>query len=94
MSSITESTTKSTDQLKYEVDLALSQVGEDLTELKHDLTPKNLVDEVLIHNRFPQLRASLDYLRDKPYLLIGVGLTAGALIALAGGRKYAAQLHV
>ncbi len=87
MSSITESTAKTTDQLKYEVDLALAQVGADLTELKEDLTPQNIVDEVLIQNRFPQIRTAVQYLQDNPYLLVGVGLAAGALIALAAGRK-------
>ncbi len=89
MSSITESTAKTTDQLKYEVDLALAQVGADLTELKEDLTPQNIVDEVIIQNRFPQLRTAIQYLQDNPYLLVGAGLAAGALIALAAGRKYA-----
>ncbi|RZA18167.1 MAG: hypothetical protein EOP10_21510 [Proteobacteria bacterium] len=89
MSSTTESTAKTTDQLKYEVDLALAQVGADLTELKDDLTPQNIMDEVIIQNRFPQLRAAVQYLYDNPYILVGAGLAAGALIALAAGRKYA-----
>lgn len=96
MSSITNSSAKNktSDELKFEVESALSAVSQDLSQLKREVTPKKVVEEVIIKDRFQGVRSQIhtvqngwNYLVQKPELLIGLGVATGVLLAVISAPK-------
>jgi len=87
MSSITEATAKTSDELKQEVDAALAMVGDDLSELKEDLSPQHILNEVILQDKFAAVQKGFNYLLDRPLLLTGIGLVAGVVLSFTMPRK-------
>ena len=81
MTSTTKSISKSSTQLKMEVDAAINAVGQDIVELKDKLTPEHFVQEVIQQDRFAKVRGVVNALRARPYLTSALALGLGALIS-------------
>lgn len=85
MSSTTDARAKSSDELKDEVDAAIFMVGNDLTELKVDLTPEHIINELIRKDRFAGIQKAVVYMRDRPLLLTGIGIALGAVAGFTFG---------
>lgn len=87
MSSTTDATAKTSDELKEEFDAALTMVSQDLSELKEDLTPEHIINEVILQDSLVTVQKSFKYLGERPFLLTGLGLVAGIALSFLLPRR-------